>query len=70
MRALAAKHISGKGWGFLLIGDSFPYLLSTDPEKVALYSGLLYIIESGLEDAKSAAEISELRIVNTIMRIA
>ena len=54
----------------MLIGDRFPYLNDSDPEKVAKYSGFLYIIEDGLEAARNAAEISELRIVNTLLLIA
>ena len=70
MRAHAEKYILGKGRGFLIVGDSFPALNNVNSAAVDIQSGLLFIIESGLETANSMAEIRELRIVNMMIRIA
>lgn len=70
MRALVEKHILGKGRGFLIVGDNFHAVNNANPPVVEFQSGLLYIIESGLETAKSVDEISALRIVNMMVRIA
>ena len=70
MCANVEKHTIGKDRGFLMIGDSFPALNNENSKYVDIYSGLLYIIESGLETATSVAEINKLRIVNMMIRIA
>ena len=54
----------------MLIGDSFPKINNASSEFAILSTGILFIIESGLETANSLEEVSSLRLVNMLILIA
>ena len=70
LRAFEAKRISGRGYAFLIVGEGFTYInrLPDDGYGI-LYTGAWYLIEKGLETAKSDTDIRELRIVKMLERV-
>ena len=66
LRAHEEKHIAGKGRAFLIIGNRFTSSNNSEPVDGIINSGGLYIIENGMESAKSSEEIVKFRLVNTL----
>jgi hypothetical protein len=72
IRALEAKHIGGAGFVHVAIGNGFLYLHTLEPSDLEplLTTGMLFLVESGLENATSPDELEEYKLAKSIAMLA
>jgi hypothetical protein len=72
IKSLEAKHIGGTEFCHISVGDGFVYVhtLTSDDSALLLRTGMLFVVESGMERAMKQSEILKYRIAKTVAMIS